>query len=426
MIMADIIRQNISHINRLKRLKKITFVLFLISIIAVEIGGIYVYKSQKNDYINYLNGFSPIEFISNPVVPLGYCNIASNQLENFVISGNYAFISDNYNGLDVVNITEPNHPQFIANTTGFSSYSVGVSSNFAYLSCKGGMKIYNITNPASPIQVGSYNASSSMVYSLSVINKIAYITIHYDGLNYTAVNIVNITDPINPVLIGKINCTSVYTQISVSRNILCLCDKNNETKMFNITDLSNPQQILIPNTFSGNLIKSATSAGFVGNILYLTTSKYNLALVNISNIANPTSLGLYSVGGTSILKSIQGNLVYLLYNSNDLLVLNTENLNNIEFYEKYVWDVPLGDIKVTGNTAYLIDFIAFRTATLSQQVINQTPKWNWSLTIAYFITLSLITPSPFFLLIMRWNDSIKKIEKENNEIALNHRNNRNL
>lgn len=90
--------------------------------------------------------------ITIPNVPQQVSLFASSSFRGVSISGNYAYIADYFDGLKIINISNPASPSLVV-TYGLQStaYDVAVVGNYAYVASYGrGLIICNIANPASP------------------------------------------------------------------------------------------------------------------------------------------------------------------------------------------------------------------------------------------------------------------------------------
>ena len=89
-------------------------------------------------------------------------------------------------------------PEFVGacNTTGYT-YDVAVSGSYAYLANEeAGLRVIDISNPASPIEVGYIDTWDSAL-DVAVSRSYAYVAAWVDGLR-----VVDVSDPANPVEVG--------------------------------------------------------------------------------------------------------------------------------------------------------------------------------------------------------------------------------
>ena len=73
-------------------------------------------------------------------------------------SGNYAYVADSFNGLAIVNISNPTAPALAGSydTVGHVE-DVAIVGNYAYVADGIGLVILNISDPTTPTLAGSYD-----------------------------------------------------------------------------------------------------------------------------------------------------------------------------------------------------------------------------------------------------------------------------
>ena len=84
------------------------------------------------------------------------------------ISGNYAYVGDYSCGLQVFDISDPEHPFFLANyDTPDYAHNIAISGDYAYVAdWNGGLQVVDISDPANPCYAGSY--ITSCIYSVDI------------------------------------------------------------------------------------------------------------------------------------------------------------------------------------------------------------------------------------------------------------------
>jgi hypothetical protein len=78
------------------------------------------------------------------------------------VSGNYAYVVAGGSGLQVIDVSNPAHPQRVGgyDTIGAAT-GVAVSGNYAYVADGfAGLQVIDVSNPANPQRVGGYDTST--------------------------------------------------------------------------------------------------------------------------------------------------------------------------------------------------------------------------------------------------------------------------
>ena len=130
------------------------------------------------------------------------------------ISGNYAYVADDSQGLVIVNIEDPANPTWVGSydTDGYAN-GVTISGNYAYVADGySGLAIVNIENPANPTLVGSYD-TNDYSYDVAISGNYAYVANDHNGLV-----ILNIEDPANPTWVGSYDTAYYAYDVTISGN----------------------------------------------------------------------------------------------------------------------------------------------------------------------------------------------------------------
>ncbi|MFM6025782.1 MAG: LVIVD repeat-containing protein, partial [Dolichospermum sp.] len=110
-------------------------------------------------------------------------------VSNIQVLGNYAYVSAGNRGLKIIDISNPASPSLRGEYSYHHSgeaYDVQVVGNYAYVAFGlYGLEIIDISNPSSPILAGSYKPSTrysgqtvtNTVTSVEVVNNYAYLTV---------------------------------------------------------------------------------------------------------------------------------------------------------------------------------------------------------------------------------------------------------
>jgi len=234
-----------------------------------------------------------------------------------VPTSKYAFISDSSMagapGLRIIDVSNPASPVIVGSldTTG-SSIHVYVSGKYAYLAdWLPGLEVIDISNPTSPVLVGSIDTGeASGVY---VVDNYAYVA---DDL---ALKIVDVSVSTNPIIFGSVNLPSDSYDIYVSEDYAYVADKQSGLQ---IVDVSNPASPVI--------VGSADTSGIAygvyvsGKYAYVADGTNGLQIVNVSMPSNPIIVGSlplsYSTG-----VYVSGRYAYVADMGSGLRIIDVSN-----------------------------------------------------------------------------------------------------
>ena len=260
----------------------------------VSISGSTAYIAENNFGLHTVD-------ISNPAAPY--------QLGSYVYPGGFRMVtlSDNrayvfdtgseFHILDVTNLVFPN--RLGGYTTLLNSIKdMSVSNNIACVIGSAGLEMVNVSNPASPFWLGSYDTGYS--YAVSVVDNVAYVG--SSGALYT----LDVSDPSAPALLGNWYSSSSLRDVSIVGNIAYVVDWD----FLHILDVSNPAAPYQLSRFDGGVTSKISVSG---GTACLTGYGVGLQFVDVSNSAAPYQLGIYDVDGFSAGSvSISGSTVYVL------------------------------------------------------------------------------------------------------------------
>ena len=204
-----------------------------------------------------------------------------------------------------------------------NTVDVFVDGDYAYVTNQAeGLKVVDITDPTNPYILGTY-VTDSLAESVYVDGDNAFIA-DYAGVfpHYENFLILNITDPTNPTQLG--NCTTVFSAGDAARDAIVAGDTafvaNNQggLRIIDVSDPTNPSIIGNKDT-SGN----ANSLYIEGNYVYLADGANGLVVINITNPFVPTIVATYSTGISSAINIIvEENLAYVADIINGIVVVN--------------------------------------------------------------------------------------------------------
>ncbi len=253
------------------------------------------------------------------------------------VEGNYAFIADLDEGLEIYDVQDPFNPQKVGtfyegievaelsvqesicyatvDTSTFAILNVSEPTNIVELSEKEisascdicyiddtvyvsdwylGLLIYDIQDVTNPILVGNYDDGEVRIGEIFAEDKVIYAACRTDGFR-----VLNISDPMNPILIGEyvdmgddIGALGVYKQ----NDYAFVCDYDEGLKILDVKDPTNPQ---LRGFYGGNRIFGVRT---VKEYVYLVQSGGIIQILQIPEKITPTT----SSGPSSTPKTTSG------------------------------------------------------------------------------------------------------------------------
>jgi hypothetical protein len=268
------------------------------------------------------------------------------------VSGNYAYLANWNDGLQVYDISNPATPVNIGHIdNGGTAYGVAVSGNYAYLANDdGGLRVYDISNPATPVNIGLANNGGN-ARGVAVSGNYAYLANDDDGLR-----VYDISNPANPVNIGHTSNGGEAVGVAVSGNYAYLANHFDGLRVYDISNPANPVNIGHTSN-DGNIRGVAVS----GNYAYLANFfdglwVYALGVVRAGSFHGDGS-GLTGLNASQLTSGILGNArlstnVSLLDSSIESAEITDGTIINADINAAAeIADTKLATISTTGKVA---------------------------------------------------------------------------
>ena len=176
--------------------------------------------------------------VSDPANPvLQASTVADSGGTGVVINGNYAYMSDFKNGLDVIDISNGG-ATIVGEINSTRASGLALSGNYVYLLDSKILRVIDISNPSSPSLKTSYTyPDGGQVDEAKIVgNKIFLASIT------TGLVVLDISTPTNPTFVGSSDAFDAR-DVAVSGIYAYVTDLKNGLKVFDISDPSNPTMV---------------------------------------------------------------------------------------------------------------------------------------------------------------------------------------
>ena len=241
----------------------------------------------------------------NPQQPqvMGVCQIAR-QASGLAISGDQAYVAA-ADGLLVVNLSDPAHPRAVGsyNSTSLHAHAVAVVGQQAFLAYdKAGLEILDVVDPARPRRLGQVAIGH---YSTAVVvsGAYAYVTDSDSGLE-----IISISDPATPQRIGYVQVYGIAQEVAVSGDYACLADWEGGMQVISIADPANPRGIA---SFDLNGHADVRCVATTGHYACMADYLTGLYVIDLAATGGPQQVGFVPIKyGLEVVAS--GNCAYVL------------------------------------------------------------------------------------------------------------------
>jgi len=297
----------------------------------------YRFASEFFDMSDGIIPFQNLEFSQMRTKPLPswlaieYKPVLGNQpmqggFLSIALQEDLAFGITRFNGLKIINISNPKSPMTIATQT-FPGIGQGVAvyNDLVLVAADtAGLHLINVSNPKYPWIISS-KALAGNPWCVTVKNDLAFVAARSGGLQ-----LINISDPKYPWVISSQILAGDAFDVIVNGDIAIVAVYFGGLQLVNI---SNPKNLLIVGTMP--LPGCAYGVALSGDIAAVATATYlgGLQLVNISNPRHPRVVSSQSMpGSTTVSVTIKNHLALVVVSDVGLQLVNISN----PFYPKIV------------------------------------------------------------------------------------------
>lgn len=325
----------------------------------LEDGYLYVADHDKGIKI-----FNITNSASNPV-QVGSLNLGQYKNANSIaIAGSYAYVGVEWNGTDVIDISDKSNPVFLVNhydnTWGYDSPSnLEIKDNLLFhTNFDKGFVVYDISSPPSLVYMGSSRTSNfnigEMAIAFAMTSTHAFVASTDNGITT-----VDLSDPKNPyipyvhttIYEGK---TTEFTDLEVvSDNLVLICDRV-FGRIISI-DITNPQK---PKVLGGSSESDCYRIAYAQNMAYsISAHGKGFKVFDFTDPAKPNELSSipnlsdHSLSVKIYSLTAHGNFVYFSTNQG-FIIYDVSNPKEPKFAGKY--DGIFRAAVVEGTNAFLV------------------------------------------------------------------------
>jgi hypothetical protein len=274
---------------------------------------------------------------------LVYAGTCSGNADSVTIDGTFAYVTDHYAGLRVIDVSNPVSP--VLRTTCTTSYASGVavSGAYAYVADDyAGLRVVDLSVPsAAPTIVGTcIDANQSA--KVAVSGSYAYVADSYHGLR-----VIDISNPTLPSLKGT--CGMRALEVAVSGSYAYVADPDSGFKVIDISNPSNPS----PPQIGYLSTVLAKGVAVLGSYAYAASGTTGLQVIDISDPTNPILISTYATTNAQGV-AVSGSYAYVADGTVNMRVIDISNPTLPSFKGLYTTtDNPVRGVAVSGSYAYV-------------------------------------------------------------------------
>lgn len=272
------------------------------------------------------------------VEKIGQWEICNTYTVDCDVSRNLAFVGIG-GSVIVLDISDPASPQELGTLS-----TVGLIRDF---SCVGdylyvadwdfGLRVLSIADPSNPVILSSLQLEG-LLWGLDITGETALLACGDRGMK-----IVDLADPGNPVQIAESSLSGYATSVAVLDTFAVVTVQNAGLRIFSISDPSNPTLI-----GSIDLVGTVWDVAISQQYAFVSAGGSGLKVVSLQDPQFPELVGSFNTVGYTRGLSFIDDHVYLANGGSGVRVISVEDKANPEeigYYDtsRYTWDVAAGD-----------------------------------------------------------------------------------
>ncbi len=327
-------------------------------------------KLKKIAFFNLLSFILLASIFTSTEITLAKSNILTSDIfvsENFV----YIYVMDK--GLQIVNVSNPNEPQFVSHLKMDYHYADDMikANNYLYFSAynpeddSDEFFIVDVSDPQNPIFVNNFKLEQSAIPNFYILNNLLLFP-------HEKLEIINITNPLLPLKIGEYNIGSVK-DICFKEESAYVLTKSNGLSIINISIPSNPTLINNYENITGSYLSLYDD--------YAIISRFRaIQILDISNISDISFVSSFAV---EYLEGHFGNGDLIYYLKSDSI--STSRIGIIDFSNPYfLSEILVHDTEESIRDMAVVDHYVYITTVETGMLILDTSDPSNPKTSSYY------------------------------------------
>lgn len=233
---------------------------------------------------------------SDPAHPQPRATVTAPVPHAVAVEGTYAYLALGANGLEAVNLSEPDHSEALGELEGHAATgAVATHSNYAYVEAGDGLRILDVSDSTRPEVVGFNTFRDGSIEEITVADSTAYLKY---GQKFV---ILDLSDPSRPTEVARISGSH---GIAVGGNFAYTA--GDPMRMFDVSDPAAPEEVGAFDPGGRFYYKDVAVNGRHAVVL-----GPEMTVLDVSRPAEPQEVGSVPVGSAAENVVIQGRYAYV-------------------------------------------------------------------------------------------------------------------
>jgi uncharacterized protein (TIGR03437 family) len=179
--------------------------------------------------------------------------------------------------------------------------AVAAQGKYAYVGVGQRLIVLDVSDPATPLEVGGSAPFADFVRDMAVSGTLAYVAAGGAGLH-----VLDVSDPTSPTEIGSVQLRGYAEGVAVSGTMVCLADGPYGLRVMDASNPRNPTEI--GSAFTRNY---AFKVAMAGRYAYVAAAGAGLLIADLTNPAKPSEVATLATPGYAYGLAVSGNTVYV-------------------------------------------------------------------------------------------------------------------
>jgi hypothetical protein len=243
-----------------------------------------------------------------------------------------------------------------------------------------GLEIIDVSNPATPTEIGQYDDGTGTAYGLSHVGDCVYLADGSDGLE-----IIAISNPNNPYELSEYNVGPTVYDVAVEGDLAFLAGWGDGVEIINVSSPANPTSIYSVGTFDDG--GAARKIIVEGSYAYVADGLDGVEILDISIPETPVEIVQFDDGGSSFGIQLVGSYVYVADYEDGLNILqiieNTITISNPNSLSSWDTGTTQQITWASSGSTTLVDIGLFKNNSFQESIVSATENdgsytWNVS------------------------------------------------
>jgi uncharacterized protein (TIGR03437 family) len=179
--------------------------------------------------------------------------------------------------------------------------AIATHGKYAYVGVGQRLIVLDVSNPATPHEVGNSAPFADSVRDIAVSGSIAFVAAGGDGLR-----VLDVSNPASPAEIGSLHVRGYAEGVSVAGSTVCLADGPYGLRVIDASNPANPTEI--GSAFTRNY---AFKVAMDGRYAYVAAAGAGLLIADLANPAKPLEVATLATPGYAYGLAVSGNTVHV-------------------------------------------------------------------------------------------------------------------